>query len=289
MVELLPDAQAARSEQRLRRLRNHDAAALVALCADDPVTHCFPLSRISMSLAQNSATSFWGWFSSQDVLESALYVGANVVPIATTRISRLAFADRLLRQSPRCSSFVGPAAEVLDLWSLVEDSWGKPREIRSTQNLLSCSQRVRNVPRMKIRPVAVDELDLLLPACIAMFTEEVGISPAAGGMAASYEARVRELIQLGRALAFIDNGEVIFKAEIGAIANGACQVQGVWVNPDYRGRGIGTAGMASVVDHALREFSDVVSLYVNDFNEPACRAYERVGFTHHGTFATVLR
>jgi uncharacterized protein len=31
-----------------------------------------------------------------------------------------------------------------------------------------------------------------------------------------------------------------------------------------------------------------VSLYVNDFNAPARRSYERVGFTQVGTFASVL-
>jgi predicted GNAT family acetyltransferase len=32
----------------------------------------------------------------------------------------------------------------------------------------------------------------------------------------------------------------------------------------------------------------VVSLYVNSFNAPARRAYEKVGFTRIGTFASIL-
>jgi len=64
------------------------------------------------------------------------------------------------------------------------------------------------------------ELDLLLPACVAMFTEEVGISPMAADGGALYRARVRELIESRRAYARIEDGEVLFKAEVGA-ASGA--------------------------------------------------------------------
>jgi uncharacterized protein len=39
---------------------------------------------------------------------------------------------------------------------------------------------------------------------------------------------------------------------------------------------------------AQRDIAPVVSLYVNAFNVPARRAYERVGFTRLDTFASVL-
>jgi predicted GNAT family acetyltransferase len=46
--------------------------------------------------------------------------------------------------------------------------------------------------------------------------------------------------------------------------------------------------MAAVVRDALRRVAPSVSLYVNDFNTPARRVYERCGFRRMGTFATVL-
>jgi len=90
------------------------------------------------------------------------------------------------------------------------------------------------------------------------------------------------------AIARIEDGQVVFKAEIGSITPLACQVQGVWVRPDLRGRGLAAAGMAAVVTEALRNVAPVVSLYVNDFNAPARAAYRRVGFTETATFASVL-
>jgi predicted GNAT family acetyltransferase len=121
-----------------------------------------------------------------------------------------------------------------------------------------------------------------------MFTEEVGTSPLGNDNGAAYRARVRDLVLSGRAFARIEAGEVLFKAELGAVSARACQVQGVWVAPAHRGRGLGTAGTAAVVAEALRSVAPVVSLYVNDFNQPARRAYERVGFDNVGTFSSVL-
>jgi len=68
----------------------------------------------------------------------------------------------------------------------------------------------------------------------------------------------------------------------------ACQVQGVWVPPELRGRGHAAHGMAALVTEALRSVAPVVSLYVNDFNIPARAAYRRVGFAQAGTFMSVL-
>jgi predicted GNAT family acetyltransferase len=46
--------------------------------------------------------------------------------------------------------------------------------------------------------------------------------------------------------------------------------------------------MAAVVAEALRSIAPVVSLYVNDYNLPARRAYAKVGFADVGSFMSVL-
>lgn len=103
-----------------------------------------------------------------------------------------------------------------------------------------------------------------------------------------YRARVAELIRDGRAFARIEDGRVMFKAEVGAVTPRACQVQGVWVPPDLRGRGLSETGMSAVVREALRTIAPTVSLYVNDYNTRARAAYRRVGFTELGSFTSIL-
>jgi predicted GNAT family acetyltransferase len=274
----------------LRVLGPRDLPDVLALLARDPVKHCFVASRVNASRldAWRLGGELWGW-SEDGELVSLLYLGANLVPVETTPEARRAFADRCRRIGRRCSSIVGPADEVSVLWALLQDSWGPAREVRGDQPVMviDAGAPLLVAPDPLVRRVEPEELDVLLPACVAMFTEEVGVSPLLGGGADGYRARVSELIRTGRAFARIEGGRVVTKAEIGAVGEGVCQVQGVWTDPALRGRGLGLSGMAAVVELS-REISPVVSLYVNDFNHVARHVYERVGFRQVGTFATVL-
>ena len=274
---------------QLRILGARDLPATRALLDRDPVAHCFVSSRLAASGMDSwrMGGELWGWEVDGD-LQSILHVGANLIPVESTPPARRAFADRARRLGRRCSSIVGNRDEVLDLWSMLESSWGPARDTRPHQPLMAIEGAPLVPPDLHVRRVRDDELDILLPAAIAMFTEEVGVSPVSGGTASAYRARVAETIRAGRAFARIENGAVIFKAEIGAATSAACQVQGVWVTPDRRGTGLAGPGMAAVVAAARRDIAPVVSLYVNDFNEPARRAYRRVGFREVGEFATIF-
>ena len=59
------------------------------------------------------------------------------------------------------------------------------------------------------------------------------------------------------------------------------------MHPEWRGRGLGAAGTATVAAVIVRS-GRTASLYVNDFNTVARAAYARIGFAEVGTFATVL-
>ena len=219
---------------------------------------------------------------------SLCYGGANLVPVQATSPAVTAFAERALRQGRRCSSIVGTSASVSELWGLLRPYWGPARDVRAAQPLMAIEGPSPVAADPAVRRVRSDETDLLLPASIAMFTEEVGISPLAGDGGASYRSRVAELVRSGRAFARIEEGRVIFKAEVGAATPQSCQVQGVWVHPEYRGRGLAAPGMAAVVALARASISPVVSLYVNDFNTPGRATYKRAGFTEVGEFMSVL-
>ncbi len=277
-----------RSES-IRLLDDRDRGAALALCDADPVANVFVASRIgTLGLEPGRlGAQMWG-FEHNGQLTSLCYAGANLVPVQATSAAVLGFADRALRQGRRCSSLVGPSGAVAELWAQLRPHWGRARDIRASQPLMAIDGPPLVPPDPAVRPVRMNEADILMPACVAMFTEEVGVSPLASDGGAAYRARVTELIRSGRAFARIEDGRVIFKAEVGAATSGVCQVQGVWVRPEFRGRGLAAPGMAAVVTHARRTISPVVSLYVNDFNAPARAAYRRTGFTDVGEFMSVL-
>lgn len=274
----------------LRVLTAADLPEAMRLVEQDPVTNVFVGSRLLAAGvgAVRSGAEIWG-YQVGGALRSLCYVGANVVPVQADRHAVRAFAARAAGRARRCSSIVGPAAAVGEFWDLLRASWGPARDVRPVQPLMMIEGRSPAVePDPRVRVVRSDEVDLLMPACVAMFTEEVGVSPLAGDGGTLYRHRVRELVEARRAYAWISGGRVIFKAEVGAATEAVCQVQGVWVDPAHRGRGLSAAGMAAVVALARREVAPTVCLYVNDYNARALATYRRVGFREVGTFSSVL-
>ncbi|WP_435173579.1 GNAT family N-acetyltransferase [Actinacidiphila sp. bgisy145] len=273
-----------------RVLEPGDLDAALAVLDRDPVANAFVTSRVGIAGLDpwRLGGEMWGWYSGGR-LTSLCYAGANLVPICATPEAVGAFAERARRAGRRCASIVGPAEATADLWARLEPHWGPAREVRARQPLMTTRALPKDVaPDPLVRRVRRDEMDVLMPACVAMFTEEVGISPLAGDGGLLYQARVAELVSTGRAFARIEDGRVVFKAELGAVTRHTCQIQGVWVAPEYRGRGLSETGMAAVLHYALRDVAPVASLYVNDFNAPARAAYRRVGFTEVGALMSVL-
>ncbi|MFI6086131.1 GNAT family N-acetyltransferase [Streptomyces sp. NPDC051217] len=267
-----------------------ELGAALAILESEPVANAFVASRVQAAGLDpwRLGGEMWGWYA-DGRLRSLCYSGANLVPICASPEAVRAFADRARRTGRRCSSIVGPAEPTALLWRLLEPNWGPAREVRANQPLMVTEQVPGTVrPDPLVRRIRKDELETIMPACVAMFTEEVGVSPLAGDGGLLYQARVAELVGAGRSFARIDDGKVIFKAEIGAATPHACQIQGVWVAPEFRGRGLSESGMAAVVRYALADVAPVVSLYVNDYNTPARASYRRVGFREVGAFMSVL-
>ncbi len=222
------------------------------------------------------------------VLESVCWVGHNLIPVRATPAAARAFAELVALNPRSCSAIVGDAAAVHDLWSVLGRTWGPAREVRACQPLLATGRESPVAPDPEVRLVGDRELDAFMPASVAMYTEEVGISPARDGTMRGYRQRVRDLVRARRAYARFVDGRVVFKAELAVVTRQTAQVQGVWVAPEWRGRGLGTHCVAAVVRDTLSRVAPTVSLYVNDFNHAARRVYARCGFAQVGTLASVL-
>ncbi|WP_370592639.1 GNAT family N-acetyltransferase [Streptomyces sp. NBRC 109706] len=275
----------------VRVIAPEELSPVLALLDEDPVANAFVTARVLDSRLEPPflGGEMWGHYR-RGRLTALCYAGANLVPIQADDEAVRAFAARARAQGRRCSSIVGPVPATARLWSLLEPHWGPAREVRARQPLLATRTVPTEVaPDPRVRRMRKDEMPLVLPAAVDMFTEEVGISPLDaedGGL--TYQARVAEIVGAGRCFARVEDGRIVFKAEIGAVTPQCCQLQGVWTAPDRRGEGLATRGLATVLRHALAETAPLVSLYANDFNAPALAVYRRLGFTEVGALMSVL-
>jgi predicted GNAT family acetyltransferase len=273
----------------VRQLGESERAAVERILDRDPYA--------GAQVAERVATHGLNWWRADGRLyghgdsrrvESLLWSGAHLVPVCTTPAAIAAFAELLGTETRVCSSIIGRADAVLDLWDRLGGHWGRARDIRPSQPLLVTGEDPPVAPDPAVRLVRPNEIDQLFPAAVAMYTEEVGVSPLLDDGGRGYRRRMAELVRGKRAYGRFAGDRVIFKAELAIVTARTAQVQGVWVDPEFRGRGLATPAMAAVTRDALHRVAPTVSLYVNDYNTPARRVYARCGFAPAGTFATVL-
>ncbi|MEP6796970.1 MAG: GNAT family N-acetyltransferase, partial [Lapillicoccus sp.] len=121
----------------------------------------------------------------------------------------------------------------------------------------------------------------------AMFTDEIGYPPYHGSPR-GYRSLIAQLVRDGHTYVWVEDDEVLFKADVGSVGVGAAQIQGVWLVPRLRGQGLAEPLMAAATARILQDVAPLATLYVNDFNAAARATYRAIGFAEVGTFTTVL-
>ncbi|MBK8869057.1 MAG: GNAT family N-acetyltransferase [Actinomycetales bacterium] len=273
----------------MRVLTPADRDEALALCARNPAANCFVASRLDEGALNSPNTGLLG-FDAGGQLEALLWTGVNLVPVEATPDAIAEFAHRVRRQRRQCASIFGPRDQVAGLWSELSPMWGPARTIRHVQPLMATSippSQLGMPCDSRVRLATAADVDLVVPAAAAMFTDEIGYPPFAGSTTA-YRSTISALIRAQRTYVWVEDGRCLFKADVGSVGVGAAQIQGVWLLPSLRGRGLSVPLMAAVTEHILRFVAPMASLYVNDFNHAARSTYEALGFQPAGTFSTVL-
>ncbi len=273
----------------VRPLGREDLPAAVRVLSARPVENVFVAARVRSAGLDPSSLGCPVWGYERDgVLRALCHAGSNLVPVNASPDALGAWTEFAGPQR-MCASIIGPSTVALDLWERLGQRWGpawsQVRDVRPHQPVMAIEDDPVVAPDPRVRRITLDLWDAYTDAAVQMYTEEIGVSPIQGNPA-GYRFYVRQLITSGRAFGIVEGGRVIFKADLGSVSGTVSQVQGVWLDPELRGRGLAAPAMAAVVKLA-RNLVPTVSLYVNDYNRPARATYVRVGFTQVGEFATI--
>lgn len=273
--------QAARpSRFQVRPLERQDEAIALEALDRNPVRDVFIASRIlhDGALTSLGPSPLWGAFEDGE-LRGLLHVGPNLVPATDDEAACEALATAAGGLYPT-RMVVGERQSVELLWSLIGPSFPAPREVRRRQFVYAVDpDRLALDPARapgRARLAERSDEDRVLRLSAAMYTEEMGENPMARDPD-GYRRRVRMLISRGWTYVYEAAGQLQFKMDVGCASNHTAQIQGVYVPPDLRGRGVGTTAMSACCDLAFDRHPNL-SLYVNDFNTPAVAMYERIGF-----------
>ena len=215
--------------------------------------------------------------------------GPLVVPWAPVERDLVALAAALRGQIQLVQLIVGPRDQVAGLQRLLAPQLGPVRLLRAEQPHYAVDlDGLLPLPGEPppLRQATVADLEQTVAAGAAMHLEEVGFDPLRADPV-GFRQRVLTLTRRGWVHIWMEDGQIVFKAECSAVTAEAIQLQGVWTNPKFRGQGRGTRAMACLSQQLLGETA-AVTLFVNDFNAVAIHVYERIGFRRIGTMSSVL-
>ena len=248
--------------------------AILEYCAEDPVERVFLEDVARRGLGRFNALE-------EDGRVVALcHSGANVVPSGR---GCGAFASVAVRA--RARMLIGEQGAVSDLWAAARAQLPAAREDRPGQPVY----RISAAPEpgeTGLRPAALPDLDLLVPACALAHEGELGIDPLRRD-ADGFRWRTRAQIEEGRSWLWDEDGVILFKAEASAWTPQAVQLQQVWTDPEARGAGYANRGLRDLIRLLLLEVP-VVCLFVRADNERAIRLYDAVGMEHALDYRSVL-
>jgi len=269
----------------IKPVADDDVSAALAFLRHDPLINVYLISRLLEERYAASTQMVEVRYNREIVLLASLatnivLAGDSGQPAEVVETAIAAIADRILTRVLPVRAIISPAKLVELLWSRLAARLDPPTVVRLTQPVYAIRGRLDFPDLTTARYSTARDLDPLVPACAAMHKEEVGIDPLERD-SAGYRERVRELIERKRSVILLSHGRIAAKCEYSAITSDAVQLMGVWTAPDLRRRGFSRILLREVCGHLARK-GKTVTLFVNDFNQPAVSLYEALGFQRIG-------
>jgi uncharacterized protein len=248
---------------------------VLEFCAREPVERVF-----LEDVARRGLGRFGAIAGGDERLEALCHVGANLVP-SGDGCER--FAELALRGRSRM--IIGEARAVTAVWDAAREGLPPARADRLGQPVYAISEPPPPGDSGLRRATAAD-LERLLPACAAAHELELGIDPLERDPE-SFRWRTLAQIEEGRSWVWLDDDQVLFKAECSAWTPQAAQVSQVWTDPEVRGRGYARRGMLDLCRLLLRS-TPTVTLFVRSDNAPAIALYDAIGMRRVLEYRSVL-
>jgi predicted GNAT family acetyltransferase len=229
--------------------------------------------------------TFYGCRNAEGLLEGVALIGHATVFEAHTDAALEAFA-RLAQECPSAHVMMGEQEKIERFWSYYAEAGQLPRLI-SRELLFEQKWPVQvreDVPGLRL--ATPDDLDLVAPVQAEMAFEESGINPLETDPL-GFRTRCARRIEQRRVWVWVEEGRLIFKADIIAETPEVNYLEGIWVNPEERGKGYGLRCMSQLSRSLLMQ-TDAVSLLVNEQNKRALALYPKAGYKLRGCYDTIF-
>lgn len=269
------------------KLTNESETEVLSFLAERPL-HTVTMTgfiRDNGLVSPANRGAFFGVRNNKGELEGVALIGHATLMETRTERAVSAFAEA----AQKCSSahmILGEQERIAEFWSHYE-AGGQQMRSACRESLFELRHPVQLGREVDgLRPANIDELELIVPIQARMAQEESGINPLERDPE-GFRQRCRRRIEQGRTWVLIDEGELLFKADIISETPEVIYLEGVWTNERLRGTG-NTVYCISQLAKELLQRTKAISLLVDERNMRAQAFYRKCGFRFLTTYDTIF-
>lgn len=218
-------------------------------------------------------------------LEGVALIGHATLVEARSEAALAAFA-RLAQSCPDAHLIMGEQERIEHFWHYYAKPDQSPRRI--CRELL-LEQRwpveaLEPVPNLRLASLA--ELQEVMIIQDEMAFQESGVNPMKVDLS-GFSSRCSRRIEQGRVWVWMEDGRLIFKADVISDTPEIIYLEGIYVNPEVRGQGYGARCMSQLA-RVLLQRTDALSILVNEQSQRAVAFFDRIGFKLRGYYDTIF-
>lgn len=229
--------------------------------------------------------TFYGCRNRQGHIEGVALIGHATLMETTTDRALEAFAE-LAQKCTTAHLIMGEKQRIDDFWNYYAEG-GQEMRLACRELLFELQWPIEvheQVPGLRL--ATADDLELVMPVQAQMAFEESGVNPMEKDPE-GFRQRCARRIEQSRSWVLIEDGSLIFKAEIVSDTPEVMYLEGVWMNPAERGQGLGLRCMSQLAKHLLLRTKSLC-LLVNNENVQAQRFYKKASYKLRGIYDTIF-
>lgn len=260
---------------------------VLAFLAERPI-HTFGMAgfiRDNGLVSPLNRGAFYGCRNGEGQLEGVALIGHATLFEARSDEAIELFAQ-LAQDCSNLFLLLGEQEKVAQFWSHYAEG-GRELRLACREALFQHSWPVMvREPIEGLRQATLDDLDQIVPVHAMTVIDESGVDPLETDPE-GFRRRCARRIGMGRTWVYKDKGRVIFKAEVISESPEVTYLEGVWVAPDERGKGIGKRCM-SQLGRRLLQSTESLSLLVNEQKRDAQAFYRSAGYKFICYYETIF-
>jgi uncharacterized protein len=272
---------------QVERLATSDAAEVLEFLAQRPIHTVAMMSLINDNgiVSPFNRGTFFGYRDLNGQLEGVALVG-HATLMETVSDRALAALAQVARECPNTHMIMGEKERVADFWSHYADA-GRRQRLACREWLFELTWPIEaRGPVAGLRRAKVSELELVMPIQAELAYAESGVNPMQVDLHGFRERCLRRIEQ-GRTWVVVENGLLVFKADVISKTPEVIYLEGVWLCENCRNKNLGTRFMSELMRRLL-ENTKSVCLLVNEANEWAQGFYRKCGFHFRATYETIF-